>query len=668
MLLPLFHETLPEHDGSLLGRRRPDAGRPRAVTDEELLRERFGFSHFRPGQREVLRSLAEHGAALAVFPTGAGKSLCYQLPALRQEGITLVVSPLVSLMKDQIDALGRRGIAAARLDSSLSAAEVEDVTRRLSAGALKLLYVAPERFNNERFLTMLERTSIGLFAVDEAHCISEWGHNFRPDYLKLAEISRQVGAQRVLGLTATATPEVVRDICAAFRIPGACATVTGFYRPNLTLLTTPAAAAARDALLLQRLRERAPGPTIVYVTLQKTAERVAAELCRAGLEARAYHAGMEPEQRTAAQEWWMAAPAGIVVATIAFGMGIDNASVRYVYHYNLPKSLESYSQEIGRAGRDGAPSTVEMLACPDDVPTLENFAYGDTPTQAALQGLVVELLDAGESFAVSLAELSGRHDIRLLVLRTALTYLELAGVLRQGTPFYAAYEVRPLLAPTEIAAKFEGERERFITSVFAAAKKGRLWYGLDPGKVAEELKQTRERVVRAVEYLQEQGWAEVRVSEVRQRYRRLRTGDDPEALAKELAVRFETRERGEIGRLRRTLALVTHDGCQVNALVGYFGETRPGPCGHCTHCLTGRSQQLPAGTPRPALPVGLDVAALAALRGAQPVALGNPRQVARFLCGLGSPGLSRARLTRHPLFGALEDRPFVDVLDWCARP
>jgi ATP-dependent DNA helicase RecQ len=637
------------------------------MTDEELLRERFGFSSFRPGQREVLQALSEHRAALGVFPTGAGKSLCYQLPALRLDGITLVVSPLVALMKDQIDSLRRRGIAAARLDSSLSAAEVEAVTQELSAGTLKLLYVAPERFNNERFLAMLERASIALFAVDEAHCISEWGHNFRPDYLKLAEISRQVGAERVLGLTATATPEVVRDICAAFRIPSACAVVTGFYRPNLTLLTTSTRAADRDALLLERLRARAPGPTIVYVTLQKTAERVADDLGRAGLAARAYHAGMEPEERTAAQEWWMASPAGIVVATIAFGMGIDKASVRYVYHYNLPKSLESYSQEIGRAGRDGAPSTVEVLACPEDVPTLENFAYGDTPTEAALRALTAEVLGAGPSFHVSVADLSARHDIRLLVLRTALTYLELLGVLRQGTPFYAAYELRPALAPSEIAAKFEGERARFIAAVFAAARKGRIWYALDPGQVAEALGQTRERVVRALEYLEQQGWAEVRVSEVRQRYRRLRASDDAPALVVELVRRFEARERQEIARVAKILALITHDGCQVNALVGYFGETRAAPCGHCSHCLTGQRQALPEPRARPALAAQVDGAAVRGLCSDQPVALGSARQLTRFLCGMGSPGLTRARLTRHPLFGALEDRPFAEVLDWCAR-
>jgi ATP-dependent DNA helicase RecQ len=640
---------------------------PGPMTDEELLRERFGWASFRPGQREVLRALAEHGAALAVFPTGAGKSLCYQLPALRLEGITVVVSPLIALMKDQIDSLRSRGIEAVRLDSSLTADEVEDVNRRLGAGTLKLLYVAPERFKNERFLAQLQRARIALFAVDEAHCISEWGHNFRPDYLKLAEIRRQIGAERVLGLTATATPEVVRDICAAFAIPAAAAVVTGFYRDNLTLLTTPTRAGDRDALLAERLRSRVPGPTIVYVTLQKTAERVAADLRHDGLQARAYHAGIEAEERTAIQEWWMAAPAGIVVATIAFGMGIDKASVRYVYHYNLPKSLESYSQEIGRAGRDGAPSTVEMLACPEDVPTLENFAYGDTPTEAALRGLIAELLTAGETFHVALGELSGRHDIRLLVLRTALTYLELLGVLRQGTPFYAGYELRPLLEPAEIAAKFEGERAQFITAVFAAARKGRVWYALDPGKVAAALGQDRDRVVRAIDYLGQQGWAEVRASEVRQRYRRLRPSEDAEALVGELARRFQARERQEIGRVSQILALVTHDGCQVNALVGHFGESRAAPCGHCTHCLAGGRQVLPERPRRPPLSAELDPAAIRALCRDQPVALAGARQLARCLCGLGSPALTRARLTRHPLFGVTEDRPFAEVLEWCAQ-
>ncbi len=438
-------------------------------TDEtparELLASRFGFSAFRDGQERVIEALLAGRSALAVFPTGAGKSLCYQLPALLLDGVTVVASPLIALMKDQIDALVRQGIDAARLDSSLDADEVRDVSARLRAGSLKLLYVAPERFNNERFLAQLEQVTISLFAVDEAHCISEWGHNFRPDYLKLAARARELGAERVLALTATATPAVARDICSGFGIAEEDAVVTGFYRPNLTLLTTPARASEREQLLIDRLRERPPGTTIVYVTLQRTAVRVAALLAAAGLPARPYHAGMSTEDRVDVQEWWSASGSSIVVATIAFGMGIDKADVRYVYHLNLPKGLESYSQEIGRAGRDGVAGVCELYACADDIPTLENFAFGDTPTPEAIAGLLDEIFanEVGAQFVVAESELSVRLDVRALVLKTILTYLELEGLLRQGTPFYAGYSFRPTSESfDDVFAAFDSERADFL--------------------------------------------------------------------------------------------------------------------------------------------------------------------------------------------------------------
>ena len=632
---------------------------------QALLSKHFGFDVFRPGQREVVDVLLGRGRALAVFPTGGGKSICYQLPALMFDGLTLVVSPLIALMKDQIDFLKSRGIAAARLDSTLDSDEARSLSNDIAGGKLRLLYVAPERFNNERFLDTLRRTKIALFAVDEAHCISEWGHNFRPDYLKLAEIAQNLEVPRVLTLTATATPSVVADIRKAFDILPEHAIVTGFYRPNLELVITPVTAGERDVRLVDRLKSRPPGSTIVYVTLQKGAERVADDLRHAGFAADAYHAGMENDARARVQDRWMASNRHIVVATIAFGMGIDKADVRYVYHYNLPKSLESYSQEIGRAGRDGKPSVVELFACPDDVPSLENFAYGDTPTFEALEGLVREMVGREGVVEVSQYALSDRHDLRPLVLRTALTYLELAGVLRQSTPFYAGYKLRFLKPQDEVLASFKGEPQEFLRKVFAAGKAARIWMTIDPASVAEKLRAERSRVVRALEVCEERGLIELVAADLRHRYERLRENEDVAKLAADLEGRFARREQAEIDRLAQVLALAERSDCHTNALVAHFGEVRAAPCGHCVPCLTGRAEPLPRPAARPPLPAGLDVEAVRMTRAEHPEALAHARQLARWLTGLPSPALSRAKLTRHRLSGELADRPFREVLAWC---
>jgi len=631
----------------------------------EILKERFGHSEFRPGQQETIQALEEHGAALAVFPTGGGKSLCYQLPALEWDGVTLVVSPLIALMKDQIDFLQRNGIAATRMDSSLTRDESREAQARLESGDLKLLYVAPERFNNERFLKTMTRVKIALFAVDEAHCISEWGHNFRPDYLKLAEAARELQAERVLALTATATPDVVDQICSRFDIPKECAIVTGFYRANLMMETTPVAGTDRDRLLIDRIGRRPQGPTIVYVTLQKTAERVAERLQEAGHHARAYHAGMDSENRGRVQDWWMVSDRNIVVATIAFGMGIDKADVRYVYHYNLPKSLESYSQEIGRAGRDGVESTVELLASTEDVSLLENFTYGDTPTRQSLGGLVEHVFSQPAEFDVSHYELSGLYDIRPLVLRTALTYLELLGYLHTRTPFYSGYKIGAEMPVDGIVKQFSGERAQLVANIFAEASKGRVWHTLDLNQVADRLGQDRSRLIRAIEYMEQQGWVRLQISGLRHRYTRVHHPDNIDELVSELAERFLLREEREVRRVAEVLDLVTRDGCQTNALVGYFGELRETGCGHCTWCRTSEAQKLPAGLTRAELGTRIDVPDLRALLEAHPKAFGEARQVARFLCGLTSPALTRARLTRHPLFGTAEKDPFASVLAWC---
>ncbi|RYX84999.1 ATP-dependent DNA helicase RecQ [bacterium] len=632
----------------------------------DILQSTFGFDSFRAGQLEVVDEILNgSGRALAVFPTGAGKSLCYQLPALALEGTTLVVSPLLALMKDQIDFLHSRGVSAARLDSTQDAETARGIADDLRCGRLKMLYVAPERFNNERFRAMLQTVNLSLFAIDEAHCISEWGHNFRPDYLKLARYVEELGVPRVLALTATATPKVARAICERFDIPAKGSVNTGFYRPNLKLCLTPTPAARRHDLLLSRLQKRTPGATVVYVTLQKTAEEVAQFLASNGLEARAYHAGMESEARASTQDWWMESDCRTVVATIAFGMGIDKSDVRYIYHFNLPKGLESYAQEIGRAGRDGKPAVVELFAARDDVPTLENFVFGDTPTEESLRQLVESLDAMGEKFALKENELSGACDLRSLVLRTALTYLELDGVLKQGTPFYAGYEVAPLKNWKAVYESFSPKASEFLEKLVGISKTGRTWTKVDPDAASQQLNCPRAHVVRAVELLEQKNVAQVRASDVRHEFTRLIDEFDVDAIVAGLMEKFAARETGEIKRIGDVLKLVECAKCQTNALVGYFGEKRGEPCGHCSYCVSGRAAKLPPVAPRPAIETVVDSDELARLQTGHPEALKTPRQLARFLCGLSSPALSKARLMRNSLWGCLEGYRFGDVLAWC---
>ncbi|MFB3041830.1 MAG: ATP-dependent DNA helicase RecQ [Candidatus Poribacteria bacterium] len=628
---------------------------------QKLLSETFGFDQFMPGQAEVIEHLLGGRSALAIFPTGGGKSLCYQLPALTFDGVTIVISPLIALMKDQIDFLKSRGVAAGRLDSTLSADETREVMSSLRLGELRLLYVAPERFSNERFLQAIQHTRVSMFAVDEAHCISEWGHNFRPDYLKLARFARMCRAERLFTLTATATPKVATDICDGFGIAPECIVRTGFYRPNLKVLTTHVLAPHRDKILLERLKGSPAGPTIVYVTLQKTSEQVAAKLATAGLPARAYHAGLKNDERTETQDWFMASSDGIVVATIAFGMGIDKANIRYIYHYNLPKSLENYSQEIGRSGRDGLPSTCEMFVCLDDVCTLENFAYGDTPSRNAIRGLMAEIFSFSGQFDVSLYDLSSRHDIRQLVTRTLLVQLELANYLQEQTPFYSRYQFQPLASSAEILSRFEGERREFLADVFRQAHKARTWFHIDLDEAATAINCPRDRIVRALDYLTEQSLLEVRAAGVRNRFTILRRPDDIEQLTDELCQKALELEGREIRRIKQVIELATHDGCQVSHLAAHFGEQLPQPCGHCSWCLNGHQPVvLPSVEPAPIDTVLWGQIINIWNEPDEPI--DDARVLARFACGITSPRLTRMGLSRHPLFGALAHVRFGDVL------
>ena len=636
----------------------------RTQTEESLhalLQERFGYTDFLPGQLRVIRHLVDGQSTAAVFPTGGGKSLCYQLPALLFEGVTLIVSPLIALMKDQIDALEKRGIAAARLDSTLDHDEYRAVISNLRNGSLRALYVAPERFNNERFREMISHTHVSLFAVDEAHCVSEWGHAFRPDYLKLARFAKELGVGRILALTATATPTVLDDICEEFGIAGECAVRTGFYRPNLRLAATPVTPKSRDGVLIQRLKEQPAGATIVYVTLQKTAMELAKRLNDAGLEARPYHAGLAKEVRAESQDWFLTSDTAVIVATIAFGMGIDKSAIRYVYHYNLPKSLENYAQEIGRAGRDGESSTCEALVCQDDLRVLENFVYGDTPERTAIAGLVHDIFTREDYFSVSVYQLSQTYDIRDLIVRILLTYLDLDGFIQGGTPRYNEYRFKPLTDSSTILNHFQGERREFVAGIFKQSQKSKVWFHLDVDHTAQLLHCDRSRVIRALDYLSDRGWLELRSSKVMHVYQIRKRPDDLAELVDTLHGRCQHRLDMGLDRLQQQLRWFEHNACQTNALAAHFGEQRNEDCGHCQWCHERSPIKLNA--PQHVMIEDSDWQHAIDFRKHHQGTLRSPMLFARFLCGIRSPQLAKHKLLSDPSFGRFSHVPFADVLD-----
>lgn len=358
---------------------------PSARDLEQELSRRFGFAGFRPGQREVIEAVLAGRDVLAVMPTGQGKSLCFQLPATLQPGLTLVVSPLIALMKDQVDGLRAKGIAAAAFHSGLSEPERDRVVQALKLGRLQLLYVAPERVQHDWFMRLLRSAWVSLFVVDEAHCISHWGHDFRPDYLRLGALRRELQSPPCLALTATATPKVQVDIAEKLDLREPLRVVTGFRRPNLRFSVRPCGSHAEKlSALEQALADVRDGSAIIYCATRKHVEEVAVALSRGCFSPRPsplaarpsvgyYHAGLADDLRAKVHEQFLTGRIGVLVATNAFGMGIDKPDVRLVVHYDVPGSLEAYYQEAGRAGRDGRPASCVLLFYRPDVRTQEYF-------------------------------------------------------------------------------------------------------------------------------------------------------------------------------------------------------------------------------------------------------------------------------------------------------
>ncbi|KAF2850544.1 ATP-dependent DNA helicase [Plenodomus tracheiphilus IPT5] len=649
----------------------------------KVLKESFGLSGFRLEQEAAITRLLDGGSAVVVFPTGGGKSLCYQVPAVafkhqdrelgrrspEQSGVSLVISPLIALMKDQVDALLRRGIKAAVLNSSNTRDEYLAVQDDLRHGRLDMIYCAPERLNSEGFIASLKDIpgGIRLLAVDEAHCISEWGHSFRPDYLKIARFAKEAQVERIVCLTATATVKVAQDIRNAFDMPEEALFRTTMYRPNLRLL---AEANSKDtdyvAKLVAHIRKY-PGPTIVYVTLQKGAETLAATLKRSGFKAQPYHAGMPTPVRTKTQNNFLVSKDMVVVATIAFGMGIDKPDIRSVVHFDIPDSIESYSQQIGRAGRDGKPSVCMFYLATKDFYLRNIFTYGDRPSLRSLRLLMTEIctpdrtkLKVGETFTISLYSLSKDTDIKSTVLGILFAQMELRfHLFRAAGSMYDRYKY--VLKNENVVSNDASAEGKAINK---AAVKASKWTHVALNELSESTGLVRQNLVRKLDEWNERGLIQLEKEGVQNIFRLERplpsSPREIEDIIQQLDESMASTEQSNLARTQALLNLITAKRCYSRAIADYFGDSgdgAPSECGHCTYCETHEQVVLPNEPPQP--PDSVKVQELL-----DKVAV---RDDARFLAkvafGIKSPRMTALKIPQLGVFESMNVCDFNELLE-----
>ena len=636
----------------------------------QQLKTHFGFDTFREGQQPVVEKLLAGQSAIAIFPTGSGKSLCYQFTATQLPHLTLVVSPLLALIKDQLGFLRRHGVAAASLDSTLSYEAYVEVTQAVRQNKLKILMVSVERFKNESFRRLLKQTRISLLVIDEAHCISEWGHNFRPDYLKLPAYQKAFDIPQTLLLTATATSKVKADMAAKFAIADDAIVQTGFYRPNLNLQVLPVAEVTKLSRLVQLINQQGSVTGIVYVTLQHTAERVAAYLQRAGVDAKAYHAGLLHEHRQQVQDEFMQGITPVVVATIAFGMGVDKAAIRFVVHFDLPKSIENYSQEIGRAGRDNQAANCYVLGNLATVNTLENFIYGDTPEQWGIEVVLDRIKNRPQpDWEVKLQTLVNDSNIRQLTMKTLLVKLEQAGVIKPKYRYIADYQIQLRVDRQTLINTFQGERRDFIQALLAATNFKKVWGLVDFDALYQRYGEQglRQRAVKAIGYLEEKRLIQLKTSGSVDVYAVNAQFDqaDSTELVQHLYNEFKTHEHTEIERINKLLAFLQSEHCLSHELACYFDDPQaPTECGHCSVCLN-RPTVLLAEPHKAIEPQRLHCVAKQLKKHLSNAGFKrcSAELVTRFLIGINMPIFTVTRAKRSlDGFGLAESMRYADVL------
>ena len=558
------------------------------IEAREALQRHFGFTDFLEGQAEVIDSVLAHQNAVVVMPTGGGKSLCYQLPAVMMDGVTLVVSPLIALMKDQVDSLVARKIPTTFINSSIGYAETNKRLSEIRRGLYKLVYVAPERFRSQAFMDSIANVKVRLFAVDEAHCISHWGHDFRPDYLRLKDAIERIGHPQIIALTATATQKVRADISEQLGLRDPRYLVAGFDRPNLALRVDHVATEKEKLETLKRIIKTSGGAGIIYTATRKSVEQVSAKLKMAGLSVEPYHGGMGEIERTRAQDSFMTGRVQAIIATNAFGMGIDKRDIRFVAHYHIPGSIEAYYQEVGRAGRDGLPAECVLLFNYADTRTQQFFLEGNHPPPELIRRVYHEIASFGlEKIEMSARELGQRlAEKNEMSVYSALVLLEKAGHIERGRSSDKNIIARLAARVDDALERVDGDSAEGIVLrelIFNRDINDRDQTEIDLQAMGRLLDLEGGRIRRAIRSLSSRG-----IISFRNTYqgRGIKLLDDPPVTSlridkKELAARAAA----EQWKLRRMIDLCYHKGCLRRFILNYFGDSKKiDRCQTCSVC------------------------------------------------------------------------------------
>ena len=557
----------------------------------EILQEYWGYSAFRTGQEDVIRAVIEGRDVLALFPTGGGKSICYQVPALALDGCCIVISPLIALMKDQTDTLIEKNIPATFLHSGMNRQQIRHELERMVRSELKLIYVAPERLANREFLGYVKNSKVSLIAVDEAHCISQWGFDFRPSYRMIKELRETVPKIPVMALTASATPQVQEDISSQLALKDPLVARRSFSRENLSYKVS----FSEDKLgvMIDQINE-VDGSVVVYVRNRRLTVQLADLLRDAGVPAEAYHAGMTYEERNRIQYDWMHNKVKVVVSTNAFGMGVDKADVRLVVHYLLPDSLESYYQESGRAGRDGKEAGCLLLFNPDDeTQAIQNLNAQHPPP--AFSELIYEALGnylgvaynagQGNSYDFDLTDFSKKFEHKPIQIYHALNALEKLGYLKLSDGLRIPSRAKFIISSRELY-DFQVRYEKYDQFIKILLRRyagiNTEFVNINEKDIAVQSGGSLGEVQKNLQLLTEQGVMEYvprsdkpRITFLRARVREI---TDPENF---LAANLDRNQ----SRLQKMLQYVNAESCRMQFICSYFGENLEEPCGHCDICM-----------------------------------------------------------------------------------